>query len=236
MVMRFATAAPSTSRWDHRPGGVVAVCTLWGCLFLAAVPGLASAQNAAYASTGVEAGQLLAKKALLCLRRGEDGVTTEARLAAYREGLDLARRAVAADDHNADGHFAIFANYGRILLLEGTTPNPLNLLKVNRELDRALEIDPNHADALASKGGLYRQLPRLLGGSDQKAERCLTRAIELDPSAVGARVELAQLYRDRGETQRGIPLLKRAAEVAERDGKFRQLTEAQDLLREFTAQ
>jgi hypothetical protein len=51
--------------------------------------------------------------------------------------------------------------------------------------------------------------------------------------AVGARVELAQLYRDQGQPQRGIPLLQKACQVAEEEGKLRQLVEAQNLLREF---
>jgi tetratricopeptide (TPR) repeat protein len=207
-----------------------------GCLLalvIFAYPAGVRAQHAAYASTGGDVSKNLASQSLLQLRRGEDAVGTEARLQAYREGLDLAKRAVEADDRNADAHFAVFANNGRILLLEGTVPNPLNLMKVSRELDRALELDPNHADALASKGGLYRQLPRLLGGDQALAETCLKRAIELDPVAVGARVELAQLYRDQGEPQRGVPLLEQAAQIAEREGKHRQMVEAQDLLREF---
>jgi len=193
----------------------------------------AHAQEAAYALTSAESAQKLSTQALVCLRRGEDAITKESRLAAYREGLDLAERALAADDLNADAHFAVFANRGRILLLEGATVNPFNLLSANRELERTLELNPNHSDALAAKGGLYRQLPLLLGGSLSKAEQCLVRAIEIDPNAVGARIELAQTYRDMGEPERGIPLLHKAAEVAERVGKYRQLGEARVLLQEF---
>jgi len=196
-------------------------------------PVTASAQQAAYALTSNDSAKALAHHALDCLHRGEDGLSTQSRLAAYREGLEYAKRAIEADETNADAHFALFANNGRIMLLEGVTPNPWNLIEANRELERALELDPNHSDALAAKGGLYRQLPRLLGGSLTKAEECLTRSIDLDPNAVGARIELAETYRDMGEPARGVPLLKKAAEVAERVGKFRQLYEARGLLREL---
>ena len=178
---------------------------------------------------------MLARSALDCLHRGEDLLTKESRLAAYREGLQFAERAVAADDSNASAHFARFANNGRIMLMEGQTPNPFNLLAVNRELDRVLELDPNYADALAARGGIYRQLPRLLGGSLDKAEADLTRAIALDPDAVGARIELAQTYRDMGHPERSAPLLSKAAQVAETKGKYRQLAEAHELLRELGA-
>jgi len=203
---------------------------------VAAMAGAVFAQQAAYARGRVESAQDLARRSLDCLRRGEDGATKEERLAAYREGLQLAERAIAADDQNADAHFARFANRGRIMLLEGAAANPFNLLTVNRELDRALELDPNHTDALAAKGGMYRQLPWLLGGSLDKAADCLTRAVSLDPTAVGARIELAETYRDMGHPERGIPLLQKAGELAERMGKQRQLDDARRLLRQFGAQ
>lgn len=174
--------------------------------------------------------QTLAAGALACLQRGEDATSDDAKRSAYTEGLELARRAVALDDRNADAHFAVFGNEGRLMLLDGVTPNPISLLQVNRELERALELDPNHADALAAKGGLYRQLPWALGGSLSLAEACLTRAIANDPDAVGARIELAATYRDMGDPDRGLPLLGAAVAIAERDGKRRLLAEARTLL------
>jgi len=96
-----------------------------------------------------------------------------------------------------------------------------------------LELNPNHADALTAKGGLYRQLPWVLGGSLSVAETCLTKAIALDPEAVSARIELAETYRDMGQPERGLPLLQTAASIAEQQGKKRQLSEARTLLREL---
>jgi len=177
--------------------------------------------------------QIYAEQSLQYLHKGEDAATKEQKLAAYQEGLELANRAVDLDDDNADAHFAIFGNKGRILLLQGVTANPVSLLQVNRDLERALELNPNHADALAAKGGLYRQLPWVLGGSLSVAETCLTKAIALDPDAVSARIELAATYRDMGQPERGVPLLKTAASIAQRQGKERQLHEAQDMMREL---
>jgi tetratricopeptide (TPR) repeat protein len=177
--------------------------------------------------------QALATRALECLNRGEDQVDDKQRMATYQEGLDLAKQAVALDDENSDAHFAVFGNQGRILLLQGVGANPLSLLKVNGDLERALELNPNHADALTAKGGLYRQLPRVLGGNLNVAENCLTKAISLDPEAVSARIELAATYREMGHPERGVPLLQQAATIAEQKGKTRQLREARDLMREL---
>ena len=179
--------------------------------------------------------QALASRAVACLTRGEDATDAAAKRAAYDEGLALAERAVALDDGNADAHFAIFGTRGRLLLLDGAVPNPINLMSVNRELDRALDLEPDHAAALAAKGGLYRQLPWVLGGDLALAENCLTRAIAIDPNAVAARIELAATYRDMGHPERSRPLLETALAIAERDGKRRQRGEAEALMRELPA-
>src|SRR5262249_30898559 len=112
----------------------------------------------------------------------------------YSRGTDLAKSAVAQDDGNADAHFALFANWGRWLQTDGWLKNAYHLAALRRELDRALQLNPNHPDALAAMGGLYLELPRFLGGNVAKAEPFLVRAIQLDPLAVGARLELADCY------------------------------------------
>ncbi|MBI4516705.1 MAG: hypothetical protein HY699_12910 [Deltaproteobacteria bacterium] len=199
---------------------------------LLALSAPASAQRAAEARIAdPQLAASLAHKSLTLLNQGEDSYEPEAKARFYREGLDLARQAVAADDTNADAHFALFATMGRVMLAEGVTPNPLSLLKVNRELDRALELNPKHYDALAARGGLYRQLPMLLGGSLAKAERYLLEAIANEPNAVGARIELARTYQDMGQVEKAITPLQLAAALAEKQGKLRQLNEARALLR-----
>jgi len=228
---------PSVSLRRSRPRGRFRAVARWGsvcaaillCVQLGAAR-VSEAQRSAYASGRTEAAQELAQRALDCLHRGEDATIKEAKLAAYRDGLQWAERAVAVDDNNADAHYARFDNKGRTMLLEGAVTNPLNLLAVNRDLDRTLELNPNHADALAARGGMYRQLPWVLGGSLEKAADYLNRAVALDADACGSRIELAQTYRDMGHPERAIPLLEQAAEVAERAHKQRQLREAREML------
>lgn len=174
----------------------------------------------------------LTAQSLALLEKGEDTTDEKARLALYQEGEKLAREAVELDDTNADAHFAIFANQGRQLLLEGAV-NPFSLLKVNRSLDRCLQLNPDHSDALAARGGMYRQLPRLLGGNLSKAEQDLKRSIELDPQATGARIELARTYHEMGEDQKVAPLLEQALHWAEQLNKPRRVREAKKALAEI---
>jgi tetratricopeptide (TPR) repeat protein len=171
----------------------------------------------------------LTAQSLALLEKGEDNTDDKARLALYEEGEKLAREAADLDDSNADAHFAIFANMGRRLVIEGAI-NPFSLLKVNRSLDRCLELNPNHSDALAARGGMYRQLPRILGGNLNKAEENLKRSIELDPQATGARIELARTYHEMGEDQKALPLLQQALYWAEQLNKPRRVREAKKVL------
>jgi len=191
------------------------------------------ADRSAAAQEAKSQAQILAQQALDDLNRAEDLTDKDERLAVYQHGLDLATRAVQLDDENSDAHFAVFGNRGRILMLQGVGANPISLLQVNGDLERALELNPNHADALTAKGGLYRQLPWVLGGSLTVAETCLNKAIALDPEAVSARIELAETYRDMGQPKRGLPLLQTAAKIAERKGKRRQLGEARALMQQL---
>lgn len=209
---------------------MVAVVCFWSVVV---VPGDAAAQAVSQASSPAKR---LAAQSLECLDRGEAETDPEAKLAAYREGVELAQKAIDADDNNADAHFAMFANQGRIMLYEGVIANPATLVRATRELNRTLEIDPNHADALAAKGGMYRQLPWILGGSKEKASEYLARSVELDyEHACGARIELAELYVDLGYPERSVPLLKKAVEVAKRDNKPEKLKRARALLVELSA-
>ena len=200
----------------------------------AARPSRTSADQAAALEISPEQAKTLAKHALECLRRAEDSTSDEVKRQAYTEGRDYAQRAVTLDDANPDAHFALFATQGRLQLMDGAAVNPVTLFRASRELDRALEIDPNHSDSLAAKGGLYRQLPRLLGGNLDKAEDYLTRSISLNPNSVAARIELAALYRDLGHPERCRPLLETAATIAEREGRHERLAEARRMLAEIS--
>jgi tetratricopeptide (TPR) repeat protein len=188
------------------------------------------AQTTAYASANSDQAKQLAERALVVMRQGEDEPSIELKRKYYQEGQRLAEQSLELQEMSADAHFARFANMGRLLALSGAVPSPWNLWEINRELNRTLEIDPLYADAWAAKGGMYRQLPGFVGGSDKKAEQCLKKAIELDEHAVSARVELAELYREQGESHRGIPFVEQAIVIADQDGKPRQRDEAKVLL------
>jgi tetratricopeptide (TPR) repeat protein len=191
-------------------------------------PALASHSLADHVKDGPAAAN--ARESFHCLDRGEGSDDETVKLAWYSRGKDLAEQAIRQDDESPDAHFALFANWGRWLQTDGWLKNAFHLPALRRELDHALELDPNYADALAAKGGLYLQLPRFLGGDSVKAEALLVRAIELDPAAVGARLELAERYLEVDRRGEARDLTRTALRLADEQGKLYFVRRAATLL------
>lgn len=173
------------------------------------------------------------REALRCLERGEASDDDTIKLEWYSRGKTLAESALRQDDGDADAHFAVFATWGRWLQTDGWLKNAFRLQALRRELDRALELDPNHADALAAKGGLYLELPRFLGGDPNKAAPLLARSIELDPETVGARLELADYYVLQNQRDKARELASAALRLASAQGRMRFVRRAQKLLEDI---
>jgi tetratricopeptide (TPR) repeat protein len=158
------------------------------------------------------------------------------RKAHFEHGQALAERAVALDGNYADAHFAVFCNMGELMRLDGETlSGAIGLRRLMAELDRTLELDPQHADALSSKGQLLLRLPRLLGGDAEKGEAMLRRAIQIDPNAFSSRIMLAKTCEARGDRDEALAFATRALQIAREQGRADKVAEAQATLAELRA-
>jgi hypothetical protein len=150
-----------------------------------------------------------------------------ARVDVLRESLRMADRAIAADDRDAIAHFAAFCAIGGLMEGEGLDFSaPGKLRRLRREVDRTLELAPDFPGALAGKGTLLANLPRLLGGDAAEGERLLRRALEVEPDYVRPRLELVQMLRRRGALDDARVEATRALEIAERKGDREDADEA----------
>src|SRR6266550_1825011 len=131
--------------------------------------------SAATAGPGIPPGALPGSaRAAAALERcaAADHAHGTARADLLQQALALAEEAVDADDADARAHFAVFCALGKQMRAAGLSVFNLGKLRrVRREIDRALELAPDSADALVGKGSLLRAMPRLLGGDLREAGR-----------------------------------------------------------------
>jgi tetratricopeptide (TPR) repeat protein len=178
----------------------------------------------------------LAKQALTDCEAGRQSGDRAERERLFNEGRELAKRAVALDDKSADAHFSLFCNQGEAMRLDGESLKDIvGLRALIRELDRTLEIQPDHAGALSAKGTFLVRLPRLLGGDVDRGEAMLQRVITLDPTAVNARISLARVCEYRGKKDEGIEYARHALQFAKELGRADKVAEAQAMLAELGA-
>src|SRR5262245_41067146 len=117
--------------------------------------GVALAVLSANAVAAQESAADLAAKALRECEAGRELKDRDARKARFDEGQKIAERAVALDDDSAAAHFSLFCNIGELMRIDGENLRSVFALRrMMQELDRTLELDPHHVDAMASKGTL----------------------------------------------------------------------------------
>jgi tetratricopeptide (TPR) repeat protein len=160
------------------------------CLVLSLCLLAAAAAPARGSSAEVRA---LVKESFAALHRGSAEADPERKLAAYRDGVSRAEEAIRLDDTDAEAHYALFCNLGRLTELGGKLQQAWNLPRVRRELDRALQLNPHYTEALAAKGEMLWHMPRLLGGDLHEAEDYARRAVDSDPTYWRAHILLAHV-------------------------------------------
>ncbi|HWF62532.1 MAG TPA: tetratricopeptide repeat protein [Nitrospira sp.] len=158
------------------------------------------------------------------------------RLAHFQQGQILGERAVAADEGSADAHFALFCNLGELLRIDGESLTSLfGLRRMMNELNRAIEINPAHIDALSAKGTLLVKLPSFLGGDSEKGEQLLQQVLKQAPKAVNARLALARVKCQRGQHEEAALLASNALAIAQKHKRIEFIPEAEALLQQARA-
>ncbi|MCW5892723.1 MAG: hypothetical protein KIT14_19600 [bacterium] len=149
----------------------------------------------------------------------------------FTDALAAAERAVAAAADDALAHFAVFCALGGRMERQGISLAALtSLRRLRQAVDRTLALAPDYAAALAGKGSLLCETPRLLGGDCAEGEALLRRAIRLDPGWVRPRLTLAEALLARGARAEAASVARAAVAVAERDGDAADTAEAKALV------
>jgi tetratricopeptide (TPR) repeat protein len=120
--------------------------------------------------------------------------TDRDKLAAYQQGREAGRRAVAAAPRSEQAHVWYALNSARWAGTRGIMRAVSLLPTLREEAATILSLNPASVEGHTLAGGLAAELPAMLGGDRARAEGHFQQALEADPRRTGTRVELARLY------------------------------------------
>jgi len=180
---------------------------LLGCVILAS-PNTILAQQSS---------QLLIDGAMTECHAGRVTQDRASRVGHFEKGQALGEQAVALDDRSADAHFALFCNLGELMRIDGelSITSVMGFRRITKELDRTLELAPEHLAALSAKGTFLLRLPSLLGGDKEKGEKLLLYVLLKAPQSVNARLALAKSYCANGRHSEALSLASEALDLAQ---------------------
>ena len=181
--------------------------------------------------------QVLTTQAMEECQKGRRAKTAEIRQVHFDRGRVLAEKAVAMDEQSADAHFALFCSIGERMRAEGEVFfSPFEYGRMMKALDQTLVLNPNHLDALSSKGTILIEVPEFLGGDDAKGEVMLRQVIKEEPESINARMVVARQCAERGQHQEAYELSKRALELAKKQQREDLLPEAEETFSKIQTQ
>jgi len=163
----------------------------------------------------------LIKAAHEAVDRGEFNPSENERKTLYKNAEQYARRAVAANPNDAEGHFQLARAIGRNALTMGTRDRIKYAGEVRQQALDALKANPKHAGADHVMGvwnaevmrlnGLSRMIAKnFLGGKIfgeanwDNAIKYLEEAVALEPNRITHRLDLAAVYVDRDMKSKAI--------------------------------
>jgi tetratricopeptide (TPR) repeat protein len=161
--------------------------------------------------------QLLIQGAMTECYEGRVAQDRASRVGHFERGQAMGEQAVAVDDRSAAAHFALFCNLGELMRIDGelSITSVMDFRRMTKELDRTLELAPDHLDALSAKGAFLLRLPFLLGGDREKGEKLLQYVLLKSPLSVNARLSLALSYCANGRHSEALSLASEALTLAQ---------------------
>jgi tetratricopeptide (TPR) repeat protein len=156
----------------------------------------------------------LVKAAQSAIDLGEFNPSADQRAALFRSAEQYARRAIAANASDADGHFELSQALGRNALSQGPRDRVKYAKEVREQALEALKLNPQHPGALHVMGLWNAEVMRLngftrmiaknfLGGQIfseanwDNAQKYLESAVAADSARVSHRLDLGAIYADR---------------------------------------
>ena len=173
--------------------------------------------------------EALYKLSLLDLRIGSRFSDETQKLQFYTSAIDNAQKALVVNVNGADAHYALAAALNNLSVISGVKERMIKLAKVKEHLDKALLINPTHADAWQLMGRWHYKVANLnfvectasklisgglpVGASNYKAIQALNQSILYNPANISSYYDLATIYRNIKNPAKCIEVLQKAIQL-----------------------
>jgi tetratricopeptide (TPR) repeat protein len=168
----------------------------------------------------------------------------------YKEGENYARRAIRADSMGSKGHLFLSIALGRVALDAGAKERIRMSKEIKREVDLAIQYNPNDDTAYHVLGRWNRKISNLswieetfanmfLGGvpdeaSNENAVECFKQAIAINPGHINHYLELGITYEMMGMDQEAIAAFQKCIDLPEKHFKDKVYkAQAQEMLEDL---
>lgn len=149
----------------------------------------------------------------VCFLLGDVAAEKKAKLKLFEEGRDYGKEAMKMDDTSAWSHFWYMVNVGRIGQTKGVLNSLILVPEVEKEINKTLQLDPEHTGALDAKAMLFYELPGLLGGNLNKSIEALSEGIALDSNYTLLYVDMGKVYMKKKDYEKARWFLKKAVDI-----------------------
>ena len=116
----------------------------------------------------------------------------------YERGIKAATRAVELEPQKPEGHFWMAADMGAMAESFGLRAGIRYRGPIKNALETVLKLDPSYQQGSADRalGRWYFRVPRLFGGSKDKAVEHLKKSLTYAPESTATHFDLAESYLD----------------------------------------
>jgi len=152
----------------------------------------------------------------------------------YQDAAEYARKAIAVNPNDTNGHFQLSAALGMYALGLGNKEKIAMSREIKAEIEKSIELDPNNDGAYHALGRWHRTIAeiggakRLLGGilygkmpkgTNEEALTYLIKAVEIKPDDIHHHLELGRTYVVVEDYKEAAAEFRKCVDLPEASGK-----------------
>ncbi len=141
---------------------------------------------------------------------GDQAENAKEKMNLFNLGIDLAKKAIAADANSVEGHFWLGGNYGSYGETKGVLKSLFLVKPIRQEMDDVVRLNPAYEGGAGQRvlGVLDYKVPGFAGGNKKRAEQRLLQAYSLDPKNPYTVYYLGEYYHTMGKKEKASGYLK----------------------------